>query len=237
MKLTKLLSLMSVALALVTSSCTDEPKSEPSTLSVSPQQISFKAEKGSATIKINSNTKWRISGFPSWITVSPSNGENNEVIDVYCDENTDIGDRSGSITVLSSDGSIEETVSVKQSGRAISLSVDVTSIILSSVAQSSQTINIRCNSDWKISGIPEWLQVSSYSGNGNSSIVITSRSSNDSSNTRSAVINITSQTQSVTVKVDQEPGLSSCKAVPSNITTLHYAVVFNMTYSSEVATT
>ncbi len=236
MKQTKLLILTVLMLVITASACKKE-KDEPATLSVSPTSLSFEPEKSSATIQVASNTAWRITGKPSWVTISPSNGKNNETVEVTCDENTKIEERTGSFIVISSDGSIEETVEIRQSGKEVTLSVDVTSINLSSIAHASQSINIKCNSAWTLSGNPEWLQVSSNSGNGNSNIVISARSSNDSSKPRTATLTINSEGKSVIVTVEQEAGLSSCISTPSNITTLYYAVIFNLTYSSEVATT
>lgn len=117
------------------------------------------------------------------------------------------------------------------------LSVDVTNIMLPSTANSSQVIHITCNSSWNISGIADWLQISSLSGNGNSSIVITTRTANESSSVRTANLIVSSQDQAQTITIQQEAALSSCRVVPSNITSLYYAVIFNLTYSSEVATT
>ena len=227
-----------MVLSFAISSCKkDDKPDEPTYLSVSPTSISFNASKSTTTININSNAKWRITDKPSWISVSLSEGENARSVEVSCEENAFTEERTGSFIVRASDGSTQQTVEIKQSGKEVALSVDVTNINLTSGANASQTINITCNSSWTLSGNPEWLQVSSNSGNGNSSISITSRSANDSSKDRSASLIISSEGKSVTVTVIQEAGLVSCISTPSNITPLYYAVVFNLDYSQEVATT
>lgn len=236
MKSLKIFSLLLVVFSLAISSCKKD-KDEPLYLSVSPTSLSFSAVKESNTVSISSNAKWRITGKPSWISLSKTQGTGDDIVEVICDENNSIEERSSSLIILSHDGSIEETVEIKQSGKEVSLSVDVTNVNLTSQANDSRTININCNSSWTISGNPEWLQISSNSGNGNSTISITARSSNDSSKERSATLIISSEGKSINVNVTQEAGLVNCISTPSNITPLYYAVVFNLIYSQEVATT
>ncbi len=236
MKLIKLLTLMVILLALTASSC-HKDKDEPASLNVSPSSISAQAQKNSTTLSITSNTKWRIVDIPSWVTINPTSGANDETVEVICAENTSTEKRTDSFLILSADGSVEKTVEVTQEGKEVSLSVDVTKINLQSVAYASQNISIKCNSEWTISGNPDWLQISSTAGNGNSVIMVSARTSNDSSKPRSATLNISSEGKNVSIFIEQEAGLSSCISTPSNITALYYAVVFNLIYSSEVATT
>lgn len=225
-----------MAIVLVLSSCKEKDEPAPA-LSLSPSSISASADKSTQTLNIVSNTNWAITEVPSWIEVSPSSGKNDATVQVTFRENSNTEERSAFLLVSTLDGSIEKTVIVKQSGKEVKLSVDITSINLSSEANSSQAINITSNSSWTISGIPDWLQVSSLSGNGNSSIVITTRSANESANIRTANIVVSAEGESQTIAVQQEAAFTSSKATPSNITTLYYAVVFNLEYSSEVALT
>lgn len=236
MKSIKILFLMVMTMILVITSCKEKDEPAPS-LTLSQSTFSVAADKNTVTLNIVSNTNWTITDVPSWIDVSPSSGRDNAAVQVTIRENTSTEERSSILIISTQDGSIEKNIIVKQSGKEIKLSVDVTSINLSSVANASQTINIICNSSWSISGIPDWLQTSSLSGNGNSSIVITTRSANESASVRSASIVVSSEGQTQTVTVQQEAALASCKAVPSNITSLYYAVVFNLDCTSDVALT
>lgn len=229
----KLMMLMMVFL-FTAISCNEEP---PSSLTVTPTSIQAVAEKGTYSIEVTANTNWSITDSPAWIETSPNSGKGDGTIRVTVRENTSPDERTAYIAIATDDGSIEKNVTVSQRGKEINLSVDVTSINLSSAANSSQAINITCNASWSISGVPDWLQTSSLSGNGNSSIVITTRSANESANVRSATIVVTSEGQTQTVTVQQEAALAACKAVPSNITTLYYAVVFGLEHTSEVALT
>lgn len=236
MKLTKLMSFLLMAVLMMAMSCKkeDEP---PSSLSVSPTSIASSAMKSNYNIDVTSNTSWIITDVPSWIEVFPASGKSNGSIQVTVNENTSTEERSAYIVIATEDGNIKENVKVNQAAKEVILSVDVTSISLSSAANSSQAINITCNGVWSIGGVPDWLQISSLSGNGNSSTVVTTRSANESATIRSATIVISSDGQTQSITVQQEAALSSCAAIPSNVTSLYYAVVFSLQPSSEVALT
>lgn len=236
MKTIKLITMMAMALVLFAGSCKKDGEPTPS-LSVSPTSISASADRSNHTVNVISNSSWIVTDAPSWIEVSPSSGKDNETIQITVRENTSTEERSNILVVSTADGSIEKNIKVTQSGKIVSLSVDVTSINLSSAANATQVINITCNSSWSISGVPDWLQTSSLSGNGNSSIVLTTRSANESASVRSANIAVSSEGQTQTITVQQEAALAYCKAIPSNITTLYYAVVFGLEYTSDVALT
>lgn len=233
MKSIKLKPLLLMVLTLLTISCKE--KEPPSSLSVTPTSIAATAEKGNYTINISSNTNWIITDSPSWIDVFPSTGKADGTIQVTVTENSNTEERSAYIVIATEDGNIKENIKVNQNGKEIKLLVDITSINLSSAANSSQAINITCNSSWTIAGVPEWLQISSLSGNGNSSVIITTRSANESANVRMATIQVSAEGQTQSIIVQQEAALSSCIAVPSNIASLYYAVIFNLEPSSEVA--
>ena len=117
-----------------------------------------------------------------------------------------------------------------------SLSTDITSLNLTSEKGASGTFQIRSNSDWEITGMETWLSLSSASGNGNATITVTSRSENNSAVSREVTLTITSGEMNVSVLVRQDPALVSCVVTPTNITTLYDAVIFDLSYTSDVAT-
>lgn len=238
MKLTKKYFAMLLALLMVSViavSCGDDEENEELTLPQSTFYVS--SDKSSIQLNINSNTGWTITNLPTWIDASPISGAGSESVTLTISENPQNDSRSASIEVATSSGSISKVVNVTQNGKDVKLNVDVTSIILPSTANASQTINITCNDAWEVKEVPEWLQISSVSGFGNSSIVITTRSANESSSPRSATLGISSNDITQSINVQQEASLSSCQAVPSNVTTLYYAVIFNLSCSQEVALT
>lgn len=223
-------------LALVLCSCSSDSEPEP-TLNVNPSEFSVNASRTTSTITVSSNSSWEITSIPSWVEVYPSKGKKDGEVNLTILENVGIEERSASFYVSTQDGEISRSIAIKQSGKEVQLSVDITSVILPSTANASQAINILCNSVWTVSGVPDWLQISSNSGNGNSTIVISSRTANESSNIRTATLVLTSSDKTQTITIQQEAALASCRVTPSNITPLWYAVVFNLKYTSEVALT
>lgn len=84
-------------------------------IEVSPsKELSFESEASSATLTITSSGKWTVGELPEWISVTPSEGENDEKISVSVTENTSEEDRTGSFTLNC--GSASATVTVTQYG-------------------------------------------------------------------------------------------------------------------------
>ena len=118
------------------------------------------------------------------------------------------------LIVQSEGGEISEPVSVVQQGVSVSLSVDVKEINLAEAGK-EQTFNITCNTSWSISGVPEWLTVSSTNGVGNAAIKVSANSFNNSPADRDVTLNISSSGgSSQSVKIIQKAGL----AAGSNVT-------------------
>jgi len=68
-------------------------------LSVNTGSVSFTAAGESKTFKITSDTDWKISGQPSWVTVTPPSGKGDATVTVAADANPLLEDRSGELTV------------------------------------------------------------------------------------------------------------------------------------------
>lgn len=214
-------------------SCSDD---EPTTLEVSNSTLSFMENGGTNIFTIKSNTSWMISNVPSWVILSQVSGSGEKEIVVNVRENEVNTPREAIIQVLTTDGSeLTKSITIKQAGAEISLTVDVTHIVFQSGVGVSHNVSIRCNSSWSISGLPSWLQASSISGNGNSTIQLTTKSENDSSRERQATFTITTVGVSTTITVTQEAGLAQCISTPTNITALYYGVAFDLKYSSDVS--
>ncbi len=73
----------------------------------------------------------------------------------------------------------------------VELNLSPTSISLDYRSGSNSTFSITCNSDWSITGIPDWISLSQSSGKGNSTIVVTATSENRDSSPRSGSIVVT----------------------------------------------
>jgi len=117
------------------------------------------------------------------------------------------------------------------------LSTDVSIINLVSSQGATGSFAIRTNAEWTIYGQDQsWISLSSTSGSGNATIAITTKTANDTATPRECTLHIIAGDVTADVVVVQESGLATCKVTPTNVTSLYYAVVFNLNYTSDVKT-
>lgn len=85
------------------------------TLSVSPTSVELKATGSEqVTISVNSNTSWTVSGVADWIKLGSNSGSKNGSFNIWAEDNKTGMDRSTTITIQVSRGSVSKTVTVKQ---------------------------------------------------------------------------------------------------------------------------
>ena len=98
----------------VKTSCKLELGGETSSLSVSPTSLSFAATGEQKSFTVTSNIAWiAVSSDPTWLTVSPSSGNNNGIVTVTVSANTSTSQRTATILV-SGTGITTKTISVTQ---------------------------------------------------------------------------------------------------------------------------
>lgn len=223
------------AVSIILASCEKEENSTPS-LTVSTTEINFSDEGGSQSLSISSNTSWTITGGKAWLTVSPSTGEGNKVVVLSASENSALAARECTIQVTTDDGSISHTVNIIQSKTDEVLNVSVENLIISSAAGSSATFNIQSNDTWRISGCPDWAELSTVSGTGDVTIVVKALTTNYSASDRSAKIVVSSSSKSAELTISQKAAwLSNCVAKPINIAILYDSAAFEWDLSDNVA--
>lgn len=117
MKKTKFLwSMLSMVMAAMLSvqftSCSKDDKED---FSVNPSYISLSEAGGSQSIQVVGKGSWSVSGIPSWLTVSPTQGSGNGTIMVSAPSNTERNSRNCTLLIS---GSGSATVTVNQSGKS-----------------------------------------------------------------------------------------------------------------------
>ena len=117
-------------------------------------------------------------------------------------------------------------------------SIDKKDLNFTPEKNSSRSIYIKCTGDWKISGVPEWLRVSSYEGTNSVNVEFTTIAPNRSSETLEATIQVslvaTGESQSVTVR-QEGSAVANCKVRPGLVTTLSNGIAFDMVCEKNVA--
>lgn len=226
---------LSVVSMTILASCENEEPVAPS-LTVSTTEVNISEEGGSQSLTISSNTSWAITGGKAWLTVNPSTGEGNKVVVLSATENSTLASRECSLQVMTDDGTISHNVKVVQSQTAEVLSVSVENLIVSSSASSTASFNIISNDTWRISGCPDWIELSTLNGTGNVSVSAKALTTNYSASDRSATITVSSSSLSVNLTILQKAAwLSNCVAKPINMAVLYDAAAFEWELSENVA--
>lgn len=183
-------------------------KEQQETLVTSSSSLKLDANSGAqGTFTISSNTSWTISGMPSWLSLSKNSGSGDATITVTTlSANTSTqNNREAELTISTKQKSV--TVKVIQEKASVVLAVSTTSIVLPNTSGSTESFAITCNSDWSISGVPSWLNISKTSGNGDATIKLTTKEKYEGVNDRSfETLTISNQAseKSATVKVSQK---------------------------------
>ncbi|MEI6823739.1 MAG: BACON domain-containing carbohydrate-binding protein, partial [Bacteroidota bacterium] len=189
------------------------------TLNVSRTSISLSSYNACAdTFAITSNASWTLtlssttSGTgiaPTWLTVTPTAGTNNAIINVAAVANTTTTARYAVVIVTS--GNISKSVVISQAAAPVStLNVSRTTIALPTYNACADTFAITSNVNWTIAinggtnsaTIPTWLTATPTSGS-NNAVVNIAAVANTTTAARTAYVVVSSGTLSKTITVTQ----------------------------------
>lgn len=218
------------------SSCKkDDPK--PDILEVNPTAVTLDpSENSTGSINITCNGQWYISSKPDWINVSSTSGTENAVITITAlTANESTSSRSADLEIKC--GSKSTKVQVTQSGKELEiLELNPTSVSLVSTANSTAIIDITCNGTWSIVSKPEWINVSSNSGKGNTSLTITALTENDTASPRSGNLEILSGSTTAILLISQLPSLESgCEVMITDEVILNTSATFRVKFGSKAS--
>lgn len=163
-------------------------------------ELSFAAAGGSQNISVLSNTNWTISSAPSWISVSPSQGEGDGTISVTASDNPNTSNRSGVIHLTQPGVSMDVSIMVNQAGKTFDVN---TTVLNFEDKQSTQTVSIQTDGTWSASTSAKWIAVSPASASGNSTLSVTV-SENTGDNERSGQVVVVMGEKSATINIVQK---------------------------------
>ena len=163
-------------------------------------ELSFVAAGGTLNLSVLSNTNWTISSVPSWITVSPNQGEGNGTVKVTASENPVTVNRSGVIHLTQTGLSIDVPVTVFQAGKTFEVN---TTVLNFEDKSSTQCINIQTDGTWMASASENWITISPTKASGNSTLSITV-SENTSDDERNGQVVVVMGDKSATINVVQK---------------------------------
>lgn len=132
-------------------------------LSLNPLVIEVGNESGSAQVAVSSNFNWTAGSNASWCVVTPTSGGDNSTLTLNYAENTNVQQRTASITVQGNGMTASSTL--MQAGALAVLDVDPLSAEVSYESGSFEFI-ISSNVAWNANADSSWLEVT-LSGDGN----------------------------------------------------------------------
>ena len=159
------------------------------TISVQPTSVTLQKASGSqASITISANQGWTISGTPAWATLSKNSGNGNDTVTITAaSENTSTDERSATLTISGSQSG-SATVTLKQNATEVVWSVSPDSISIEANDTSDHAITVSSNTNWTITGYPDWVQVSKSSGTGNDTVNVKAKAEYTGDSQRSGTI-------------------------------------------------
>ena len=146
----------------------------PIIMSVSTGSLQFTPSGGDQSFEIISNTNhWTISSdASSWLSITPTSGQNDGTIQVSAASNTSISQKSAVITITGK-GIDMRTITVTQEGVTPFVSASESAISLTASA-GEKSFTISSNTDWSITrNGANWFTFSPTSSSGNSVIKLT----------------------------------------------------------------
>ena len=179
-------------------SCGDDPDPY---MSSSVTQLEISAAGETKTFSISSDCDWSISGMSGWLTVTPTNGNGENVtVTVSAGKNETTTERTCTLIISSSAGT--KTIVVTQKGANGVLGISSTSLSFDKEA-GSKTLTINANVDWSVSSNASWLHVNPQAGNSSTKTISVTVDKNETTESRSGDLLFSSSVGSQTVKVTQ----------------------------------
>ena len=171
-------SICIIWVALALAGCSDKEIASDTVLGVKPQSLLLNTsfvtlgakDNLTATMTVKAdNVAWNISGEPSWLTVSPKQGEASADVALTAEENNSVDEgRVGMLNLKANDLNINKLIYVNQSQAEVELMTSTTSISAKAAA-SSENVIVTANVEWMATCDKSWITLSK---NGNTLNVV-----------------------------------------------------------------
>jgi hypothetical protein len=180
------------------------------TLSLTSSSRDFSAAGGGSGFTVTSNTNWRWSGKPSWVTANESSSQTgNQSFSYSVFDNTSTSSRSATLTFTTASGGNTQTRTHRiTQDPAPSLSLNAPSRNFSA-ASGSYGFSVNSNTTWRWSGKPSWVSTTESSSQTGNQTFSYSVSPNTSPSSRSVTLTFTTtgpgNTVTRTHRITQDP--------------------------------
>ena len=169
-------------------------------LSVGSTSVNFTAAGGTQSLTITSNTSWRITEKPEWISCE-TNGKGSTSLMLTASPNTLTNDRSAQLIIETVNGAAKVTIEVKQAADDELLEVDEKNVNFTASGDKID-LKVTSNVSWNVSCTAEWIMLNPKSGNGNGTFTITC-AANTLYQKRSATLTLRGEKKEILVDISQ----------------------------------
>ena len=211
----------------ITRTVTITQKAAPFLLTVMPDERTVGYTSGNTLFVIESNTNWKLSYDPDWLTVYPESGSNKDTITAAYTDNIITSPRVANITIKS--GEINKTITITQEAAPFALAVTPEECTVGYLADSA-AFNVESNTNWTITSSCEWITEFPEKGSESEKLIV-KYSENLSSDKRVGTITVNGGgiTKIVTVEQDSRKFLTDA---PNDTTLPPDSGMFNLIIES-----
>lgn len=151
-------------------------------------------------MSVKSNTDWTLESYPSWCTVSRSQGNRDAQVEVRPSLN--VGEQREGVIVFECDGK-EYPVAIEQAAFVPSLQITPKQYTQSHAA-GTVYFTVLCNCEWSVSYDEPWISVDPVSGKGDKTVIVEVRENTVPFTERGAGITVSARSLSETFVLEQE---------------------------------
>lgn len=149
--------------------------------------LSFAAKGESLPVNVSSNTSWKVTSCPDWITASPASGTGDARLTLTAADNPYTASRSGYVHLEQEGLNLDVTISVSQGGKTFEVNTEVLEF---SDAAATKTVGIKTDGYWSAERSDDWIKLSPVSGTGDAELSV-SVSENTYDDERIGLVTIT----------------------------------------------
>lgn len=161
--------------------------------------LSFAAKGESLSVNVSSNTSWKVTSCPDWITASPASGTGDARLTLTAADNPYTASRSGYVHLEQEGLNLDVTISVSQGGKTFEVNTEVLEF---SDAAATKTVGIKTDGYWSAARSDDWIKLSPVSGTGDAELSV-SVSENTYDDERIGLVTITMGDKTSEVAVRQ----------------------------------
>lgn len=148
--------------------------------------MSFTSASSSQSLVVSTDSLWVLSGYPSWITPSMTNGMDNANVNITVSNNPSFVPRNGLLTFTR--GSKYTNINVYQAALDSMIQFTVDTVFVNSTGTTSLPLSVMSNFDYDIQSLDTWITNATTTGSGNSTFFVDVTSNLSGVRTGSVVI-------------------------------------------------